>query len=177
MALSQNPLVARRLVDTPECRRDIGDVVMACADFSWLTEGRAPSLETVDDFFASGAPGTALKDKYGFGFYVDEIIAGVAEVIHGWNAPHKSHIGLLLIKPQFQRHGYGRAAFSHIETFARSLGSTVLRIGVIANNKAAFSFWQSVGFVRNGEVKPKMPPFTDDIVILEKVIEQSGSKK
>jgi ribosomal protein S18 acetylase RimI-like enzyme len=170
MALSQNPLIARRLIDTPEFRRDIGEVVMACADFSWLTEGRAPTLEAVDDFFTATAPGIALKDKYGFGFYVDEKIVGVADVVHGWNAPHKSHIGLLLIQPKFQRHGYGRAALDHIEILARGLGSTVLRIGVIANNKDAFAFWQRVGFVRNGEVKPKMPPFTDDIVILEKTL-------
>jgi ribosomal protein S18 acetylase RimI-like enzyme len=166
--ITPTPLTMRHLIDTPENRRDVAEIIMAAEAFSWLTEGCAPSMASVDDFFTAMPPGIAPKDKHGMGFYADGQIVGIADILHGWNAPHKLHIGLLLIRPKFHRRGYGRAACDYIDAFARRLGATVERIAVIANNQSAFAFWESIGFVRNGEIKPRMPPYTDNIVMLEK---------
>jgi ribosomal protein S18 acetylase RimI-like enzyme len=170
MLESNTSLIMRRLADTPVHRRDVADIIMASADYSLLVEGHAPTSAAVDDFFLSRPPGFTAEQKYSLGFYAGDVMVGIADVLRGWNAPHKIHVGLLMIQPKFYRRGYGRRACACIESLAHELNATTVRIAVVANNVSAFPFWEAVGFVRNGEVKPKMPPFTDDIVILEKTL-------
>ncbi len=154
--------------DTPANRREVEQVVIACAEYNWLIEGKAPSPEAVEDFFESYPPGLSLACKHNLGLYLGDMLIGIADLAHGWNAPHKLHIGLLMIAPSARRHGLGRLAMAHIERLALSLEATVLRIAVIANNAQAFEFWEAMGFVRNGEVKKNVTPFVDDVIILEK---------
>jgi GNAT superfamily N-acetyltransferase len=156
------------VTDTAANRGEVERVVMACAEYNWLIEGNAPSPQAVEDFFASYPPGLSLACKHNLGLYLGDELVGIADLAHGWNAPHKLHIGLLMIEPSARRHGLGRLAMAHIERLALSLNATALRIAVIANNAQAFEFWEAMGFVRNGEVKKNVAVFVDDVIILEK---------
>ena len=60
---------------------------MAAADYNLLVEGVAPTAWHIDDFFTSLPPGMHAADKFTLGFYADDRIEGIAEVVRGWNAP------------------------------------------------------------------------------------------
>lgn len=161
----------RYLTAFPAHRRDVEAVITAAADYNLLIEGVAPSALHVDDFFTSLPPGSHPSDKFKLGFYDSNGIAGIAEVVRGWNAPHKAIIGLLLLTPSARGGGLGRFALETIETLARSwAGVTTLRIAVIDNNSAAFAFWRRMGFIETGERRPIEAPFLGAKVVLEKNI-------
>ena len=161
----------RHLTASPAHRRDVEAVIMAAADYNLLIEGVAPSALHVDDFFVSLPPGSHPSDKFTLGFYVSNGIVGIAEVVRGWNAPHKAIIGLLLLTPAARGGGRGRFALDAIETLARSwTGVTTLRIAVIDNNSAAFAFWRRMGFSETGERRPVETPYLGAKVVLEKNI-------
>ena len=144
---------------------------MAAADYNLLVEGVAPSALHIDDFFASLPPGSQPSDKFTLGFYDKNDIAGIAEVVRGWNAPHKAIIGLLLLTPAARGRGLGRFAMNEIETLAHSwMGVTTLRIAVIDNNTAGFAFWRRMGFNETGERRPVEAPYLGAKVVLEKNI-------
>lgn len=55
-------------------------------------------------------------------------------------------IGLLEVRQQEQRNGYGREAVTVLLDWARARGATALRLGVDEGNASAFAFWQKLGF-------------------------------
>ena len=144
---------------------------MAAADYNLLVEGVAPTAWHIDDFFTSLPPGMHAADKFTVGFYADDRIKGIAEVVRGWNAPHKAIIGLLLLTPASRGRGLGQNAVEAIEAMAQTWpGVDTLRIAVIDNNDAAFVFWRRMGFTETGERRPIEAPYRGAKVVLEKTL-------
>lgn len=161
----------RRLDDTAENRAAVNTIYAECADYTQLIEGRAPNDGDGEEFFTSVPPGYAIDDLDLFGLESDGTLIGVASLLRRWNWPHKTHIGLLLIRPSGRGQHAGAAAVALLEAFVRTLpGMTVMRLAVVASNVDAFSFWRKMGFVETGEVKPKSPPYLADVVVMEKLL-------
>lgn len=159
----------RILDDSADNRRLVNAVLLAATDYHLRVEGSAPTPTHVDEFFTSVPDGYALDDIFPLGFFMDDTMIGGGGILRGWNAPNKAMIGLLVFAPEWRGGGRGRAAVAEIETLARSWpGIDRLRVGVVGNNTDALSFWRKVGFIDTGEIKPKYPPYIEDIVILEK---------
>lgn len=162
-------LSLRNLDDTPANRLIVEQVIMGSPDYHLTVDGALPDASRVDDFFTSVPPGYSLAELSCLGFFLQDRIAGIANVLRRWNAPNKAIIGLLLFHPDFRRRGLGAIAVNQIEALARTwTGIDRLRIGVVESNAEALPFWQAQGFVRNGEIKPGGGHFTADIIILEK---------
>jgi RimJ/RimL family protein N-acetyltransferase len=171
-----NVVTLRPLDDSPANRVAVHAVFMACDDYTRLVEGRASSDADTDDFFAAVPPGYTLQDLFLFAIERGGDVVGVVGLLRGWNAPHKAHIGLLLLVPAARSGGVGAAAVQQIERIVHDWPATsVLRIAVVATNVNAFAFWRKMGFVETGEVKPQSPPYIADIVVLEKTL-RSGKK-
>ncbi|MEO8384020.1 MAG: GNAT family N-acetyltransferase [Betaproteobacteria bacterium] len=159
----------RILSDTLDNRHSVNTLLHAATDYHLLVEGAAPTHAHVDEFFTSVPDGHTLNDLFPLGFFMGDTMIGGGGILHGWNAPNKAMIGLLLFAPEWRRDGCGRAAVAHIETLSRSWpGIDRLRVGVVGNNTDALTFWRKVGFIDTGEIKPKYAPYIEDIVILEK---------
>ncbi len=148
---------------------------MACADYFWLVEGGPPRREEeLEDFFNGLPPGCVPADKSLLGFYVGERIAGVSLTVRRWNAPHKAHIGLLMLAPAFRGQGNGRRAYAKIEALAKTWpGIRCLRLAVIDGNHAGMQFWRRMGFVANGERRDREPPYLGDKIVFEKPLLES----
>ena len=164
-------ITLRRLDDTPANRVAVNAVFVACADYSQLVEGRAPHDGDAVEFFTAVPPSFLIDDLLLFGIERDAQMIGIAGLLRGWNAPHKTHIGLLLITPEERGQHAGAAAVVQLEDVVRALPNmTTLRLAVVASNVNAFPFWRKMGFVETGEVKPKSAPYVADIVVMEKLL-------
>ena len=78
--------------------------------------------------------------------YVDAAFAGYT-VVHERTESH--HIALLLIRPECQRVGIGRAVMKKLTSHARSCGR-IVTLSSFTDNRRAIVFYQSLGFAVNG---------------------------
>ena len=131
-----------------------------------LPPGPAEAQSLITDL----PPGKSYDDKLVFALYAGAAMIGCADVIRGWNAPHKAIIGLLLLAESRQGRGLGRAFALLVERAiaARWPEIDTLRLGVVASNDGALPFWRALGFVETGEVKTGPPQWRADVIVLEK---------
>jgi GNAT superfamily N-acetyltransferase len=100
---------------------------------------------------------------------------GAADVVRGWNAPHKAIIKLLLLVEAWRRRGIGSAFEALVE---QAIGGwpeiETVRVAAAASNPGALAFWRRLGLRETGEVRPAAPPFVADIIVLEKPLARSS---
>ena len=110
------------------------------------------------------------EDKFVFGIFLGNEMAGCADLIRGYPGPTTALLGLLLIAEPFQRRGIGRAAYAGLEDRIREWGSCDrVRIGVIQTNAGVMPFWQQLGFERTGQSRPyRYGSVTSECIYLEK---------
>lgn len=72
----------------------------------------------------------------------------MASIIADLLAPSVWHVGLFMVSTSL--HGSGRAAalYASLESWMRSQGARWLRLGVVAGNERALSFWRRQGYER-----------------------------
>lgn len=66
------------------------------------------------------------------------------------NLPNASEIIAMWVDPRFRRQGLAKALVSYCEAHARSLGSTELSLAVAADNGAAKTLYEELGFLYYG---------------------------
>ncbi len=80
-------------------------------------------------------------------------LVGAAETVL-WPDPESGWIGLLLIRREFQRCGYGSAAAQLLEDYLFSLsGIKKIGLAVLVQNAPALAFWEKRGYLRDEPVK------------------------
>jgi GNAT superfamily N-acetyltransferase len=162
-------LTLRLITGEPGGMAALQAVLEAAPRFFERTTGASPGRAEAQSTVTALPPGRSYDDKFVFGLYADDVMVGCADVIRGWNPPHKAIIGLLLLAEPWQRRGLGRAFAALIEqAIAGWPEITTLRIGVSTNHDEALAFWQRLGYRETGEIKPKAPPFVADTLVLEK---------
>ena len=168
---NQIALSVRRLLNAEPDRTLINSVIAASDDYSVLVTGVPKQLGDANSTLANGPPNGLPEDKFVLGFFDGDEMVGFADIYRGWNAPHKAHIGFLLLSPMHRGLGVGSCALAHITALAKTwVGIDTLRLGVVANNTRGLSFWRKMGFVETGELKKAAKPFVADILVFEKSI-------
>ena len=99
----------------------------------------------------------------------DEIL-GAVDYITGYPEKNTLFIGLLIIKNNKHRQGFGEKIFNHLEDLFKSEGFLKIRLGVIADNEIGFSFWKKQNFK---EIERKVLKFGNsekEVIVMEKKI-------
>ena len=97
-------------------------------------------------------------------------ILGAVDYITGYPEKNTVFIGLLIIKNNKHRQGFGEKIFNYLEDLFKSEGFLKLRLGVIANNEIGFSFWKKQNFK---EIERKVLKFGNsekEVIVMEKKI-------
>ena len=97
-------------------------------------------------------------------------ILGAVDYITGYPEKNTLFIGLLIIKNNKHRQGFGEKIFNYLEDLFKSEGFLKLRLGVIANNEIGFSFWKKQNFK---EIERKVLKFGNsekEVIVMEKKI-------
>ncbi len=145
--------ISLRLLD-PDDMPALQGLLERCADFSQLVEGEPPSVHAAQDMLADLPPGRYLADKFLFGIFRENFLAGVLDAVRGYPQEGVWWIGLLLLDPAQRGCGAGEQALNIFTTFAGEQGAQALMLGVVEENVRGLQFWQRMGF----ELVERRPP-------------------
>ena len=108
------------------------------------------TIETIEKDMKTLPPKTAMKDKFYVGFFKDEELIGVLDLIFNYPNSHSIFIGFFMIHKKYQRQGIGsqivQEILSHIPT-----PYTEAYLGVASKNEISKKFWQKNGFDFTGK--------------------------
>jgi RimJ/RimL family protein N-acetyltransferase len=113
-------------------------------DPAFFTEinGRAFTMEEIG---AALPPGRTIHDKFLFAIEREGRVEGVIDLIRGYPEPHIMHLGLIFLSTRV-RGGTGRRCLRALYDWARAMGATVLRLGVVEPNLKARHLYATEGF-------------------------------
>ena len=170
MNATPTPLLTLRLLaGEPAEMAALQAVLEAAPSYFEQVCGTPPGAAEAQSTFTALPEGKRYVDKLVWGLYAGDAMLGVADVIRGWNAPHKAIIGLLLLAEPWQRRGIGRAFAALVEEAIRAWPEiATVRVGVVASNAGALAFWRRLGYRETGELRRAAPPFVADTIVLEK---------
>lgn len=173
----ESETISLRALHPSDDRSALQDVLSSAPGYFERMTGRPPSEEAAEELFRGLPEGCSFEDKIVFGIFRARTMIGCIDLIRGYPRPNTATLGLLLVVERHQRQGMGRAAYGHLESFARTLpGCDRIRLGVVSSNLSVLPFWQSHGFFTTGETAPYrggMHPA--QVVILEKALTSQRS--
>jgi ribosomal protein S18 acetylase RimI-like enzyme len=145
-----------------------------CADYVMLVDGETVSPPAAQEVFQSGPPGRSLRDKFLYGLLDrDGEIVGVLEGLRHYPDETIWWIGLLMLAPEVRGYGLGRKLVQGFCEYARSEQGTAVMLGVVEENRAAYRFWQQLGFELVRQTEPR--PFgkkTQAVYVMRRALEQ-----
>ncbi len=105
----------RHSILSPERDSDVSalwQLVAADAEFSALTHGREPRESDAVVILTARPPRTLSRDKQVVGFWDDERLVAIADIIRGHPSEGIAYIGLLQVDVRIRGGGVGVRAFS-----------------------------------------------------------------
>ena len=92
-------------------------------------------------------PGVNVSDKYYVGFFQNEKLAAVMDLIDGYPEPGTCYIGFFMMNASLQGRNIGTGIVQDVFACLKQLGKTAVRLGIAEDNPQANHFWKKNGFV------------------------------
>jgi GNAT superfamily N-acetyltransferase len=89
--------------------------------------------------------------EYWFVANVGVAATGLAKLAQPVDGPESMHIESMWVVPEYRRTGVGRAIVRRLETAARNLGESEIRLWIFTENKSGRVFFERLGY--GGPVK------------------------
>lgn len=138
--------------DRPQVRQVLADD----GGYNRRVEDRPATETEVSALLAAHPTGLPKMVKQGYGLFRGDRLVAVAEVVRHWPTVEHAYIGLLQLRAQDHRRGYGRAL--HEEVICLAAGwppVSTMRLAIVDSNlAAAASFWEALGYRATGQAKP-----------------------
>ena len=96
-------------------------------------------------------PDKEYKDKYYIGFFENETLVAIMDLILGYPAKNIAFVGLFMMNSEYQHKGVGSKIISECAKYLRTLGFDKIRLGVDKGNPQSNSFWKKNGFITVSE--------------------------
>jgi len=152
----------RMLTDT-----DVAAVYALCKENS-LYYQYCPPFVTEDSIRADMAalpPHKTMEDKYYLGFFKDEVLVAVMDLILGFPKEETAFIGFFMMNKEYQGRGIGTALMEEVYAYLEKCGYCFVRLGFAKGNPQSEHFWTKNEFERTG-VEAQNEGYT--VVVLEK---------
>lgn len=127
---------------------DVDMILEICkqnATFYKYTEARPTKGNILDDMKAT-PPGIDLSNKYYFGFFNNQKLIAIMDLIDGYPKPEIAYIGFFMMNPQYQGKQIGTSIISDVVTYLQSMEKTVVRLAIDKGNPQSTHFWKKNGF-------------------------------
>ncbi len=123
--------------------------------------------ESILDDMRALPPRTTYEDKYYIGFFNEDKLLAVMDLILGYPNDKTAFIGLFMMEKGSQGKGIGSSIVRETFDFLRSIDYQFVRLGFAKGNPQSETFWTKNGFVRTG-VEVENENYT--MVVMEKII-------
>ena len=132
----------------PITQTDISDVYALCKSNQKYYENTnsAPTVESLTEIISRLPENVVPKDKYFVGFYDNEQLVSVLELITGYPESNDAFIGWFMVDGHLQRQGIGSQIFADVRAAMTGQGYDYLSLQCEKENVEAIAFWQAQGF-------------------------------
>ena len=111
-----------------------------------------PTREQVLNDLHITPPGIGMADKYYIGFYKDETLIAIMDLIDGYPEAAIVFIGFFMMNKDLQGHGTGTEIIRETAAYLKSAGKTSIRLAIDKANPQSTHFWKKNGFLMIKEV-------------------------
>lgn len=107
--------------------------------------------ESIQEDMRALPPGKDYKDKYYVGFFENDALAAIMDLILDYPTKNIAFIGLFMMNSEYQNKGLGSKIISECAKYLKTLGFNTIRLGVDKGNPQSNAFWKKNGFVITDE--------------------------
>jgi len=149
---AQQSLDIDALSTSHEVRRiteaDISEVYNLCKSNQkyYATLSTAPTVESLTEIISQIPEGAGTEDKHFVGFYQDDCLVSVLDLITGYPEKDDAFIGWFMVDGHLQRQGIGSQIFADVRAAMTGQGYDYLSLSCEKENTEAIAFWQAQGF-------------------------------
>jgi len=105
-----------------------------------------PTKENLLEDMRLTPPGIDLKDKYYVGYFDNETLVAVLDLIDGWPSKEVAYIGFFMMNHSYQGKNIGSSIIKELSIYLKSLNVKYLRLAVDDGNPQSLHFWHKNGF-------------------------------
>jgi ribosomal protein S18 acetylase RimI-like enzyme len=141
----------------PENTASLQKLFDQCADYAMIVEGEGVSPSAAQETFDTVPSGRSLSDKYVYGLLDRKgNIVGVLEGMRYYPDEMTWWIGLFMLAPGIRGQGLGQRLIQGFSDYVCSEKGTSIMLGVVEENRAAYQFWQKLGFELVRKTEPRL---------------------
>lgn len=126
------------------------------------------SVESITEDLKKLPPKKSLEDKFYIGFYDENQLIAVMDLILAYPNEYTIFIGFFMLGKEFQGKGIGSLIINEALDFLK-LKYSFVRLGYILGNEQSEKFWKRLQFLPTGIVVKEE---TYSIVVLERKMEE-----
>lgn len=128
---------------------DVGPIYDLCCKHEIFYQYHPPFVtrESIREDMRALPPGKDYGDKYYIGFFEEEALVAIMDVILAYPEEDIAFIGLFMINSEYQNRGIGSKIVAECAEGLRKSGFHKIRLGVDKGNPQSNAFWKKNGFV------------------------------
>ena len=108
------------------------------------------SIESIFDDMKALPPNMTYDDKYYIGFFKDEQLVAIMDLISHYPNVDTAFIGFFMVNKLWQNIGTGSDIIKETLLYLRKEGFSFVRLGYMKGNEQSKHFWIKNGFVPTG---------------------------
>lgn len=105
------------------------------------------SVEQIQQDLKITPPNKSLSDKYYVGFFDEEKLVAVMDLIDGYPKETVAFIGFFMIAKESQGKGIGSLIIEGVCSYLKTINFDSVRLGIDKNNPQSNHFWKKNGFL------------------------------
>lgn len=109
-----------------------------------------PTVANIQSVFNELPPNKTMEDKFFVGFYHDNQLIAVMDLIMGYPDLNTAFIGWFMMNKDIQRTGIGTEIITETLCYLKEESFRYARLGYIKGNKESQQFWLKNKFLPNG---------------------------
>lgn len=96
-------------------------------------------------------PGMTIEDKFYMGFYENEVLVAVMDLITNYPNEQTAFIGLFMVNNRYQNKGVGSKIIQELKEYLKVVGFDYIRLAYVKDNPQSKIFWEKNHFMPTGE--------------------------
>lgn len=142
----------RKLSERYDVRKlNLDDIEMICTFCKSNTQyyeycGKEPSIELIERDLEITPPGIPMEQKYYVGFFEDDMLVAIMDLIYGYPTSEYAFIGFFMMNSELQGVGIGSNIISDVLEYLKQQGFEKCQLGIDKDNLQSNHFWRKNGF-------------------------------
>jgi len=108
------------------------------------------TIDSIREDLTALPKGKTLEDKYFLGFYKDELLVAVMDLISGYPNAKTAFIGFFMLDQRMQGKGVGTALITEVCQYFKETGFSFVKLGYVKGNPQSEAFWTMNHFEKTG---------------------------